>query len=76
MTLREGSYVVAFYPQSVQTEPVPVQKLPDRDGLIEFLSSIDAMLTEHQIAVLTSAKIVTINNLDPPENILKSYGLI
>jgi len=60
----------------VQTEPVPVQKLPDRDGLIEFLSSIDATLTEHQIAVLTSAKIVAINNLDPPDDILKSYGLI
>jgi hypothetical protein len=72
----DGSYSVTFYPLSRQNGNVPDYTIPNLDGLRQFLSSINVVLTEEQTAVLTSAKSLAIHNVNPADDILKRYGLI
>ena len=72
----DGTYAVTFYPLSLAPSPVTDYKLLDLAGLYKFLSSINVALTEEQMGMLRSTKTMVINNLNPPDDILKIYGAI
>jgi hypothetical protein len=72
----DGSYAVTFYPVSAHDNSVTVHKLLDLPELQNLFSSMNVTLTEEQIGMLRSTKILTIQNLSAPDDVLKSYSLI
>jgi len=72
----DGSCAVMFCPLHQPSDSVPDYKVCDLDGLNKFLASINVTLTEEQFGRLKSTKTLLINNLNPPDDILKRYGLI
>jgi len=76
ISFNDGSCAVMFCPLHQASGSVPDYKVCDLDGLKKFLASISVTLTEEQIGKFNSSKTLIINNLNPPDDILKRYGLI
>jgi len=76
ISFTDGSCAVMFYPLSRPTAFVADYQMVDLNGLKQFFASINVTRIEELIQKLMSVKALMIDDLNPPDDVLKRYGLI